>query len=91
MIVTFYSKLFDQLHIPDYDDKEDVISSCKYNMNHAFQILPTIIADKKGGAIDIINNYFDLNQYFEDNYGINIRHKMQARKILMLLDKKNKQ
>jgi hypothetical protein len=88
---TFYSKLFDQLHIPDYDDKEDVISSCKYNMNHAFQILPTIIADKKGGAIDIMNNYFDLNQYFEDNYGINIRHKMQARKILMLLDKKNKQ
>lgn len=82
-----YKLLFSQIHIPDYDDENDVMKSDEYNKKRVEEILPILIEEKKGGTISIITRYLDISRKMMELYGVNIPPRMDGRKVLNVIEK----
>lgn len=82
-----YTLLFNQLHMPDYGDNDDIIASNKYNHKKIIEILPLIIEEKKANAITIITRHIDISKPMMELYNVNVPHRMDGRKVLLSIDK----
>lgn len=82
-----YKLLFGELHIPDYDDPNNVVECNQYNKKRIYDILPDLIEKRNQSAMTVITRYLDISEKIFELYDIEIPKKMDGRKVLILIDK----
>lgn len=80
-----YKTLFTQLHVPNYEDEQDMKKCHQYNISKITEIIPKIVEDGKAGTLTVLSNHLDLSENMMNLYGIKIRPNMDGRKILNLI------
>lgn len=85
-----FMALYRQLHIPDYSDKDDIISCSKYNVKQLYQLLPNMIENKRFGSLDVVTKLIDIPKFCYETYGVEVPAQMSPKKIIQLLEKSDK-
>jgi hypothetical protein len=83
-----YKKLFEEVHIPNYNDKDDIIKCCQLNTERIKTIIPTLIDDNKAGSLTILSNYLNLHDIIKELYNIKIMPKTNGKKIIDKINEK---
>jgi hypothetical protein len=85
-----YKEFLNGVHIPDYNDKSDIIKCCQLNIQRIKTIIPTLISDNKVGSLTILSDYLNLPDIILELYDVKIMPKTNGKKIIYKVNQKLK-